>query len=67
MLTRVFRVRGWDAARQRGQKNEAEKRAFLKAHPEYSGLLSAADPGEVERLARKYAFLPLGHGCPAPR
>ena len=56
---------GWEAAQQREQKDEARKKAFLKAHPEYSGLLSAASPGEVERLARKYAFLPLGHGLPS--
>jgi len=56
---------GWKAAQQREQKDESKKKAFLKAHPEYSGLLSAANPGEVERLARKYAFLPLGHGLPS--
>lgn len=56
---------GWEETRQRAQKDEEEKRAFLKANPEYSGLLSAADPGEVERMARKYGFLPLGHGLPS--
>jgi len=55
---------GWEAATEREQRDAAKKRAFLKAHPEYSGLLSAAAPGVVTQLARKHAFLPLGHGLP---
>lgn len=57
----------WQKEQQRIKEDEATKRAFLKAHPEYTGLLPAylyQTGGQNTDLVKKYSFLPLGHGLP---